>query len=131
MLNEWHEGPARRVNPTDRQPRGNLGNFWVSARKNVELQLGCSFDRKVGVVPSEPGRLRLAAAIEPEQNYRRWAELDGVVRFCSHDDFSLESKRDPVRGPWFHGLRLIRRRDDRSRPPLSAVTMAQLVRLAA
>ena len=52
------------MNPADRQPRGNVGNFWVSARKNVELELGCSFDRKAGVVLSEPGRLRLAAAID-------------------------------------------------------------------
>ena len=52
------------MNPTDRQPRGNLGNFWVSARKNVELQLGCGFDGKAGVLLSEPGRLRLAAAID-------------------------------------------------------------------
>ena len=43
------------MNPADRQPSGNLGNFWVVARKNVELQLSCRFDRQAGVLPSEPG----------------------------------------------------------------------------
>jgi hypothetical protein len=32
----------------------------------------------------------------------------GMVRFCSHDRHSLESKMDPVRVPGFYGLRLVR-----------------------
>jgi len=82
------------VNPADRQPSGNLGNSRVIARKNVELQLSCGFDRQAGVLPSEPGSLRFAAAIDPEQNQRRGAtsELCGMVRFSEY--------RLPAR-PWW------------------------------
>ena len=68
--NKRHECPARRMNPADWQPSGNLGNGWVIARQHIELQLGCGFDREAGVVPSEPCRLRLAAAVDAEQNQR-------------------------------------------------------------
>jgi hypothetical protein len=97
------------VNPADRQPSGNLGNFWVIARKNVELQLRCRFDRQAGVLPSEPGPLRFAAAIDPEQNHRRGAtsELCGMVRFCSHDGVSWNQKgtRQGSLGLLGYGLR--------------------------
>ena len=64
------------MNPADRQPSGNLGNPWVIARQNIELQLGCGFDGEAGVLPSEPGPLRFAAAIDAEQNQRRGATAE-------------------------------------------------------
>jgi hypothetical protein len=68
--NERHEGSTRRMNPADRQPSGNFGDLGVIARQDVELQLGCSFDGETGVLSAKPGRLRLAAAIDAEQNQR-------------------------------------------------------------
>ena len=76
--NERHECSASRMNPADRQPSGNLGNPWVIARQNVELQLGCGFDGEAGVLPSEPCPLRLAAAIDAEQDQRRRATSEAV-----------------------------------------------------
>jgi hypothetical protein len=69
--NERNERSASRMNPADRQPRGNLGNPWVIGRQNVELQLGRGFDGEAGVLPSKPCPLRLAAAVDAEQDDRR------------------------------------------------------------
>ena len=80
--NERHECSAGRMNPADRQPRGNLGNSRVVARQNIELQLGCGFDGEVGVLPSKPCRLRLAAAVDSEQNQRGGPLLSCVEWFA-------------------------------------------------
>src|SRR6516165_9311587 len=60
----------------------HLGNSRVVARQNIELQLGCGFDGEVGVLPSKPCRLRLAAAVDSEQNQRGGPLLSCVEWFA-------------------------------------------------
>jgi hypothetical protein len=107
--NERHEGPAGRMNPADRQPSDNLGNLRVIARQNIELQLGGGLDGEAGVLPAKPCRLRLAAAIDAEQNQWRRATRGrcGMVRFGSHDGVSWNQKgtRQGSLGFMGYGLR--------------------------
>jgi hypothetical protein len=69
--NERHEGAAGRVNPANRQPSDDFGDLWVIAGQNCELQLVCGLDSEARVLLSEPCRLRLAVAVDAEQNNRR------------------------------------------------------------
>ena len=71
--NERHERSAGRMNPANRQPSGNLGDLWVIAGQHLQLQLGCGFHGQAGMLLSEPCPLRLAAAVDAEQNQRRRA----------------------------------------------------------
>ena len=88
--NERHERAAGRVNSANRQPSGNLGDLWVIARQNFELQLGRGFHGQAGVLLSESCPLRLAAVVDAEQNEWRRATHGqcGILRLRSHDDGS-------------------------------------------
>jgi hypothetical protein len=57
---------------------------------------------------SEPCCLGLAATVDADQNQPRRAgdSRSGLVRFFTHDDGLLESKRTRLRVPRVHGLRL-------------------------
>jgi|SRR6185503_7800394 len=90
------------MNLSDRQSTDNFRNFRVAARQHSQLQLAGGFDGEAGVLLSESGRLWLAAVVDAEQHERRRAPhgQGWFFRFRSHDDVLLESKRDPVRGPW-------------------------------
>ena len=66
--NERHKSPSGRMDPANRQPGGKVGNLWVVARQNLQLQLGCGFQGEAGMLLSEPGSLRLAATIDAKQH---------------------------------------------------------------
>ena len=70
VANERHERAAGRMNPANRQPRGNLGDLGVIAGQHVQLQLAGGFQGQAGVLLSKPGPFRLAATIDAEQNQR-------------------------------------------------------------
>ena len=107
--NERHERATGRMNPANRQPSGNLGDLWVIATQNSKLQLGRGFDREAGVLLSKPCRLRLAVAVDAEQNDRRRRGRCWMLRSCGHDEL-LELKRDPQWVPGFRRYGLLRRR---------------------
>jgi hypothetical protein len=66
--NERHEGAASGMDSANRQPSSKVGNFRVLAGQNLQLQLACGLDGRIGVLLAEPGRLGFAAAIDTEQN---------------------------------------------------------------
>jgi hypothetical protein len=66
--NERDERAASGMDPANRQLSGKVGNLGVVARQNLELQLGSGFQGEAGVLLSEPGCLRLATAIDAEQD---------------------------------------------------------------
>jgi len=70
VANERHEHAAGRMNAANRQPRGNLDDLRVIACQHVQLQLAGGFQGQAGVLLSKRGPLRLAAAINAEQNQR-------------------------------------------------------------
>jgi hypothetical protein len=70
VANERHERAARRMNPANRQPSGNLRDLWVVAGQHVKLQLAGGFQGQAGVLLSKPSPLGLAATIDAEQNQR-------------------------------------------------------------
>ena len=105
---ERHERSASRMNPANWQPSGNLRDLWVIARENFELQLGRGFHGQAGVLLSESCPLRLAAAIDTEQNQWRGATHGqcGILRLRNHDDGSWNQKGTRHGSLGFHGLRL-------------------------
>ena len=105
--NERHKCPACGMDPADRQLSGQVGNLWVIARQNFQLQLGRSLDSEVGVLLSEPCPLRLAAVVNAEQHqWRGLTHGQGILRLRNHDDKLLESKGTRHGSLGFHKLRL-------------------------
>jgi hypothetical protein len=69
---ERHEGFASCVNAANRQPSRDLGYLWAIVGKYLKVQLARGFDGEAGMIFSESRRFRLAAAIDAEQDHRRW-----------------------------------------------------------